>query len=170
LEGCSGLFWYNECAEEYCSEGGWWYSTPTSADHNDNFWVTCEDWESWASCNSWDEEPDQVDVDELINRWQEGFKVTDTNSDGIMDVSELWSLLSWMAEVGLKTEEQAEEAQAGLAEQYPDGLTWEELQTVIHGMVAGGLYTYRDFEKEITMIEDHLLAKLFSDLEKIDAD
>lgn len=75
-----------------------------------------------------------------------------------------------MPEVGLKTEEQAEEAQAGLAEQHPDGLTWEELQTVIHGMVAGGLYTYRDFEKEITVIEDHLIAKVLSDLEKIDAD
>ena len=51
-EDCSGLYWQSDYCTDDC---GWWYSPGLDDDWSDDWWVTCDEFDSWAECNgdSW---------------------------------------------------------------------------------------------------------------------
>jgi len=89
-----------------------------------------------------------------------GFRIVDTNGDGLKGAREMESLMALMVENGLKSEEDAKKTQAWLVKAYPEGLPWKAFVGVIHGTVEQKKQTYQLWEAKIRVLEDNLLAKM----------
>ena len=57
-ESCYGEWIYQVCSdsyrqEDYCrGDCGWWYTiTPDDASWDDDYWVSCDEYDQWTSCN-----------------------------------------------------------------------------------------------------------------------
>ena len=46
-EDCSGYYYQSDYCTDDC---GWWYSAGFDDDWSDDFWVSCEEFDSWEEC------------------------------------------------------------------------------------------------------------------------